>query len=127
MASKTFKTIRTIQNQLKPAIEHLVKNIIDVAILYDLDYEGKKISALVAKGYEVKITFDDGVTQDRQTNVNEGVVLVGAGILSKFTFLTDPKYGIGLTEEEAKQELERIKAEGAGTINDSLSLFGLGG
>lgn len=125
--SKTFKTIRTIQNQLKPAIEHLVKNIIDVAVLYDMDYEGQKISALVAKGYEVKITFDDGVTQDRQTNVNEGVVLVGAGIISKYTFLTDPKYGIGLTEEQATQELERIKAEGAGTVNDSLSLFGLGG
>ena len=54
-------------------------------------------------------------------------MLVGAGILSKFTFLTDPKYGQGLTPEQATQELERIKAEGAGTMNDSLSLFGLGG
>ena len=124
--SKTYKTIKTVQNQLKPAIEHLVRNIIDVAILYDMDYEGQKISSLVAPGYNINVTFDDGITQDRQTNINEGVMLVGAGLLSKFSFMTDPKYGQGLTAEDATKELERIKAEGTGTVNDSLSLFGFG-
>jgi hypothetical protein len=57
------------------------------------------------------VTFDDGVTQDRQTNLNEGVMLAGAGILSKFTILTDRKYGIGMTEKEAMAELARVKAE----------------
>ena len=124
--SKTYKTIKTIQNQLRPAIEHLVRNIIDVAILYEMDYEGQRIEALASKGYNVNITFDDGVTQDRQTNINEGVMLVGAGLLSKFTFMTDPKYGQGLTPEDATAELKRIKAEGTGTVQDSLSLFGFG-
>jgi hypothetical protein len=65
----------------------------------------------VAGGYEIKVTMDDGVTQDRQTNINEGITLVGAGLMSKKTFLTDPKYGQNLTEEDADAELERIASE----------------
>ena len=120
--SKTYKTIKTIQKQIRPAIEHLVRNIIDVAILYEMDYEGQSIESLVANGYNVNITFDDGITQDRQTNLNEGVMLVGAGLLSKYTFMTDPKYGQGLTPEEAQAELDRIKAEGTGKV-DPLAIF----
>ena len=121
--SKTYKTIKNVQTQLRPAIEHLVRNIIDVSVLYGMtDEEGRTIESLVSGGYEVKIVFDDGVTQDRQTNLNEGVMLVGAGILSKKTFLTDPKYGVGMTDEEADAELERIRQEGRGTV-DPLAVF----
>ena len=109
--SKTYKTIRTVQNQLIPALEHMTRNIIDVAALYGVEWEGVPVEALAAGGYEVKVSFDDGVTQDRQTNLKEGVMLVGAGLLSKFTFLTDRKYGQGLTEQEALAELERIREE----------------
>ena len=121
--SKTYKTIKTVQNQIKPAIEHLIRNIIDVAVLYEMtDENGVSVESLVSGGYNVNITFDDGVTQDRQTNLNEGVMLVGAGLLSKFTFLTDPKYGQGLTPEQAQEELARVKEEGAGRI-DPLAIF----
>ena len=122
--SKTYKTIRTMQNQLRPAIERLVRNIIDVAVLYDMDWQGQKVAALAGNGYHVNITWDDGITQDRQTNISEGVTLVGAGLLSKFKFLTDPKYGQGLTEEEAEAELQRIKAEGTGNAVDVTKIFG---
>ena len=122
--SKTYKTIRTLQNQLRPALEHLVRNIIDVAILYDMTWEGQSIASLAAGGYHVNITFDDGVTQDRQTNINEGMALVGAGLLSKFKFMTDPKYGQGLTEEEAQAELQRIRQEGTSNAVDVTKLFG---
>ena len=122
--SKTYKTIRTVQNQLRPAIEHLIRNIIDVAILYDMTWEGQSIASLAAPGYHVNITFDDGVTQDRQTNINEGMALVGAGLLSKFKFMTDPKYGQGLTEEEATAELQRIRQEGTSNAVDVTKLFG---
>jgi A118 family predicted phage portal protein len=123
--SKTYKTIKTVQNQLRPAIEHLVRNIVDVAILYGMtDENGQTVESLAAPGYHVQITFDDGITQDRQTNINEGVMLVGAGILSKYTFLTDPKYGQGLTPEQAKEELARVKQEGAAGNVDPLAIFG---
>ena len=122
--SKTYKTIRTIQNQLRPMIEHIVRNIIDVAALYGMTWQGQSVAELAAGGYHVNIVFDDGVTQDRQTNINEGVMLVGAGLLSKYTFMTDKKYGQGLTPEEAEAELQRIKAEGTGNAVDVTKLFG---
>ena len=122
--SKTYKTIRTMQNQLRPAIEALVRNIIDVAVLYGMTWEGQSVESLAARGYHVTITFDDGVTQDRQTNITEGVTLVGAGLLSKYTFLTDPKYGQGLTPEEAEAELARIREEGTGNAVDVTKIFG---
>jgi A118 family predicted phage portal protein len=122
--SKTYKTIKTIQNQLAPAIEHLVHNIVDVAALYDMEFDGQKVAALASGGYHVQIAFDDGVTQDRQTNINEGVMLVGAGLLSKLSFMTDKKYGMGLTPEQAAAELKQIKAEGTGNSVDVTKLFG---
>ena len=125
--SKTFKTLKTVQNQLVPMMEHVIRNIIDVAILYGMEWQGQSVESLAAKGWEVKVTFDDGVTQDRQTNLNEGVMLVGAGLLSKFKFLTDRKYGQGLTEKDALAELERIKAEKQQTVDETqVRLFGGG-
>lgn len=122
--SKTFKTIKTMQNQLRPSIEHLVRNIVDVAVLYGMEFEGQTIESLAANGYHVNVVFDDGVTQDRQTNINEGVMLVGAGLLSKYTFMTDKKYGQGLTPEQAQAELARIREEGTGNSVDVTRLFG---
>jgi A118 family predicted phage portal protein len=109
--SKTYKTVRNFQAQVTPSVQALVDAIIQVASLYDMTWEGQSIRALAERGYEVKVTLDDGITQDRQTNINEGITLVGAGLMSKFTFLTDPKYGINLTEEDALAELQRIKDE----------------
>ena len=122
--SKTYKTIRTVQNQLRPMIEHMVRNIVDVAILYDMDFEGQKIASLAAGGYHVNVVFDDGVTQDRQTNINEGVMLVSAGLLSKYTFMTDRKYGQGLTPEQAEEELARIRQESTANVVDVNRIFG---
>jgi hypothetical protein len=68
--------------------------------------------------------MDDGITQDRQTNINEGITLVGAGLMSKKTFLTDPKYGQALTEEDAERELQQIASERnvTGDILDRINL-----
>lgn len=109
--SKTYKTVKNYQNMIIPAVKTLVDNIIQVATLYDMEYEGVKISQLAARGYSVSVTMDDGITQDRQTNINEGVTLVGAGLMSKLKFLTDPKYGQGLTLEDAQAELAQISKE----------------
>ncbi len=109
--SKTYKTVKNYQNMIRPAVEQLVDNIITLGALYDMEIDGVKISALAARGYEITVSMDDGITQDRQTNINEGITLVGAGLMSKKTFLTDPKYGQNLTEEEADKELQRIAQE----------------
>ena len=110
--SKTYKTVRNFQNMIRPAVTRLVDNIIAVASLYDMQTaDGQSVRALAARGYTVNIAMDDGITQDRQTNINEGITLVGAGLMSKRTFLTDPKYGQALTPEAAEKELEQIAAE----------------
>lgn len=110
--SKTYKTVRNFQNMIRPAIIRLVDNIIAVGALYDMQTEdGQSVAQLKEKGYEVNVAMDDGITQDRQTNINEGITLVGAGLMSKKTFLTDPKYGQGLTEEAADAELQQIAEE----------------
>lgn len=110
--SKTYKTVKNFQNMIRPAIVRLVDNIIAVASLYDMTTpDGQSIKELAARGYSVNIAMDDGITQDRQTNINEGMALVGAGLLSKKTFLTDRKYGQCLTPEAADKELEQIAAE----------------
>ena len=125
--SKTYKTVKTVQNQLRPMLEHMVRNIIDVAILYGMQWQGQSVERLAAGGYEVKVTFDDGVTQDRQTNLNEGVMLVGAGLLSKYKFLTDKKFGQGLTDKEAAEELQRIRDEKQQAVDETqVRLFGGG-
>ena len=75
------------------------------------------MASMVKGGYEVKIQFDDSIIQDRQTNINEGILLVSSGLMSKTRFLTDPKYGQGLTDEEAAAELKRIAQERQSQVN----------
>ena len=110
---------------IRPAIIRLVDNIIAVGALYDMQTEdGLSVAELRDRGYSVNVAMDDGITQDRQTNINEGMALVGAGLMSKTTFLTDPKYGQCLTPEAAEQELQRIAEESrvTGLTIDRLNL-----
>ena len=121
--SKTYKTVKNTQNNVRPAVERLVDNIIAVASLYDVEYEGTPISTLAAGGYHTSIVFDDSVIQDQQTNLNQGIMLMTNGLLSKKTLLTSPKYGIGMTEEEADAELEKIASEQSQVTAAAVDMF----
>lgn len=121
--SKTYKTIKGHQAQVKAAIDQIVNAIIEVASLYDLQWEGQSIKALAAKGWEGKVVFDDSILQDRQTNINEGVLLVGNGLMSKKRFMVD---NLGMTEDEADRELKAIADEKSvsGAALDTLMMGG---
>lgn len=106
--SKTYKTIKSNQLQIKAAIDRVVDAIIQVASLYDVHWNGTSIRTLSALGWETKVVFDDSILQDRQTNINEGILLATNGLMSKKRFLMEK---LGYTEEEAAQELEEIKQE----------------
>ena len=106
--SKTYKTIKSNQLQIKAAIDRVVDAIIQVASLYDVQWNGTSIRTLSALGWETKVVFDDSILQDRQTNINEGILLANNGLMSKKRFLMEK---LGYTEEEAAQELEKIKQE----------------
>lgn len=121
--SKTYKTIKGHQLQVKMAINQIVDAIIQVASLYDVQWKGQIIRALAAKPWESKVVFDDSILQDRQTNVNEGILLCGNGLMSKKRFLVET---LGMTEDEALRELEEIKNEGSvtGGVLDMLEMGG---
>lgn len=112
--SKTYKTIKAQQLQIKLAIAKIVDAIIQIASLYDLQWDGQSIRSLAANGWETKVVFDDSILQDRQTNINEGILLTTNGLMSKKRFLVEK---LGYTEEEALQELEEIANEGSVSVS----------
>ena len=121
--SKTYKTIKSTQLQLKVAIAQIVDAIVEVAALYDLQWNGYSLRALAARPWETKVVFDDSILQDRQTNINEGISLVSNRLMSRQTFLTEK---LGLTEEEAQTELGKIQKDDAvtGSAVDFLDMGG---
>lgn len=106
--SKTYKTIKAQQTQLKYALAQIVDAIIQIAELYNITWKGYSIRQLAQSGWETKVVFDDSILQDRQTNINEGILLTTNGLMSKKTFMVET---LGYTEEEAEKELEEIRNE----------------
>lgn len=60
-----------------------------------------------------------------QTNINEGILLIGNGLMSKTRFMTDT---LGMTDEQAAAELARIANEQKQGVEavDLLNVFGNG-
>lgn len=106
--SKTFGTVKAHENLLKDSLECMVHAIFDLAVRYGLTWEGKTIESLIAGGYDVSIKFDDSIIEDKNAEINRGVSLVGAGLLSKRKFMTDM---LGYTPEDADKELDQISQE----------------
>lgn len=121
--SKTYKTIKSHQLQIKMAIDQIIDAIIQVASLYNVQYNGISIESLANKGWESKVVFDDSILQDRQTNINEGVLLVTNGLKSKKAFLVDI---LGMTEDEANRELKQIADEKTVTAS-AVDMLDMGG
>ena len=99
----------------------MVDAIFELAVHYGLTYNGQTIESLIAGGYEVKVQFDDSIIQDRQQDINQGTMLVGAGLMSKKKFMMDT---LGYTEEDADKEIAQIAEEGRSNAIDVTRLFG---
>lgn len=106
--SKTFGTVKSHENIIKDSLEEMVHAIFDLASRYGITYKGRKVSDLIAGGYNVAVQFDDSIIQDKDAEINQGLAMVGAGVKSKKKFLTDT---LGYTEEEAERELQQIADE----------------
>ena len=119
--SKTFSTVKAHENILVDQIKAMVNAIFELAVHYGLTWEGKTVESLIAGGYEVKVTFDDSIIQDRQQDINQGTMLVGAGLMSKKKFMMDT---LGYTEEIADKELAQISSENKSNTVDVTRLFG---
>ena len=51
---------------------------------------------------------NDSIIQDKDADINRGIMEIGAGVLSKKKFMVDT---LGYTEEEAQKELAQIAEE----------------
>ena len=106
--SKTFGTVQAHENGMRDALIEMVHAIVDLSIRYDIEWKGQKISDLASGGYEVSVMFDDSIIQDKAANIDEGIKLVSARLLSNRKFMIDR---LGYTEDEADEEIRRIAEE----------------
>ena len=119
--SKTFGTVKAHENIMKDSLEEMVRAIFDLAVRYKLTYKGKTVESLIANGYNVSVTFDDSIIQDKNAEINQGLAEIGAGVLSKKKFMIDT---LGYTEEEAEKELKQISEEQKNNAVEVTRLFG---
>lgn len=106
--SKTYNTVQNEQNNFRQALEDMVDAIIELSTYYGIEWQGQKVAALAASGYSKAVKFDDGIIQDKDTNIDRGIKLVGAGLMSKYKMMVDT---LGYTPEEAEAEIQRIAGE----------------
>jgi A118 family predicted phage portal protein len=119
--SKTFGTVKAHENIIADSLRQMVHAIFELAVHYDLTYNGQTIESMISGGYEVNVQFDDSIIQDRQQDINQGTMLVGAGLMSKKKFMVDT---LGYTEEDADKEIAQIAEEGRSNAIDVTRLFG---
>ena len=119
--SKTYGTVKAHEDNVRDALIDMVHAIIDLAVRYGLTWEGKPVAQLVAGGYDVAVTFDDSIIQDKDAEINRGVMLVGASLMSKKKFMVAM---LGYTPEDADAELKQIAAETPTSSVEVTRLFG---
>ena len=119
--SKTFGTVRAHENNIREGLERMVRAIFELAAHYGITWQGQTIESLIAGGYDISVKFDDSIIQDKDAEINQGTMLVGAGLMSKKRFMTEV---LGYTPEDADAELAQIKTEGTGNAVDVTRLFG---
>ena len=119
--SKTFGTVRAHENNIRESLERMVRAIFELAAHYGITWKGQTIESLISGGYDISVKFDDSIIQDKDAEINQGTMLVGAGLMSKKKFMIDV---LGYTPEDADAELAQIKTEGTGNAVDVTRLFG---
>ena len=119
--SKTFSTVKAHENNIRDSLIQMVHAILELSVHYGLTYNGQSIESLIAGGYDVSIQFDDSIIEDKAAEINQGTMLVGAGLMSKKKFMMDT---LGYTPEEADAELAQIGKEGKTNAVDVTRLFG---
>ena len=119
--SKTFGTVKAHENNIRDALEAMVRAIFELAVHYELTFDGRPVADLLKDGYEVSVKFDDSIIQDKNAEINQGIALVGAQLMSKKKFLMDT---LGYTEANAEKELAQIAQESKSNAVDVTKLFG---
>lgn len=111
--SKTYRTVKLMQKPIKQSIKDMIDEIIDISCAYDISFtfNGKEYNVydLVRNGYNVVVSFDDSIIQDKDSEKADGLRDLQNGVLSKKTYMI--RY-MHMTPEEADAELQKIADEG---------------
>lgn len=98
--SKTFRTKQSHENIIEAGLADLVECIGQIAELYKLFKKPKE--------YEVTVTFDDSIAEDKTSEVSRQIMLVTNGLTSKVKAIMKIH---GYSEEEATELLAAIREE----------------
>ena len=98
--SKTFKSKQSHEVIIEAALQELVGSIVAIAELYNL------IKA--PKEFEVTVTFDDSIAEDKESEINKQVLLVNSELQSKKRAIIEI---FGVTEDEALEIMKEIQED----------------
>ena len=96
---RSYATVSKMQENLQKALENLIYAMDVLTTLYNLAPQGN---------YEVSFNWDDSLIVDTEREQTLQMQEVNAGLRSKIKYIM---FRYGLTEEQAKQELELINQE----------------
>ena len=111
--SKTFRTKQSHEIIIEEALGDLVDVIIQLAELYEIYSAPDE--------WELTVTFDDSIAEDKTAEVEREITLVASGLQSKLRALMKIH---GLTEESARELLQEINEEGRTATAESVDFFG---
>jgi A118 family predicted phage portal protein len=110
--SMTYQTRSSILTNVTAAIEQLCVSILELSMASKLFPNGESPFTLPndfdLNDIGIHVKYDDGVTVDKDKQMEEDLKNVVAGVLSKTTFL---QRNYGLSEDDAREELAKIQAE----------------
>jgi len=98
--SKTFKSKQSHEVVIEASLQELIDSIVAIAELYNI------FSA--PENYEVAISFDDSIAEDKSAEINQQIQLVTNQLQSRKRAIMRIH---GMTEEDAEQLLQEIYAE----------------
>lgn len=96
---RSYATVSRMQENLQKALENLIYAMDVLATLYNLAPQGK---------CETSFNWDDSLIVDTEREQTLQMQEVGAGVRSKLKYIM---FRYGMTEEQAKEELQRIQEE----------------
>lgn len=117
--SKTFKSKQSHEVIVEAALQELIGSIVVLAELYNI------IPSV--KNYEITVTFDDSIAEDKGEEIKQQTNLVAAGLQSRKRAIIKVQ---GVTEKEAVEILKEIHAEELrsmpefGEVEKEVSMFG---
>ncbi|MDF9296097.1 phage portal protein [Geobacillus stearothermophilus] len=112
--SKTFRTKQSHEIVIEEAIRELIEIIGQVGELYGFFHAPSE--------YEVTITFDDSVAQDKNADALYWIQLVNSGLVSKQMAI---QRVLGVTKEEAAALLKEIQQEQQTVTAQAVDFFGM--